>query len=151
VKVVRVRVHGLGTEPTAQQHVVVLQEEDGTRVLPIFVGDFEANAIARLMHHAPFPRPLTHDLIALLIEGLHARVSRVVIDALREGTYHATLQVVREQQVLSVDARPSDSIAIALRTGAPLFVNEELLQEPTVPPDDEPSPDVAPGGDGPAA
>jgi bifunctional DNase/RNase len=130
VKVVEVRVHGLGTEPKTQQHVVLLRETDGTRVLPIFVGPCEAQAIARLVKKESFPRPLTHDLLAMLVEGLHAKVQRVVITELREGTYYATLLLARGQEMLSVDARPSDSIAVALRAEAPLYVNEELLQSP---------------------
>jgi hypothetical protein len=130
VKVVEARVHGLGTEPKTQQHVVVLREIDGTRVLPIFVGPFEAQAIARLVRHEAFARPLTHDLLALLVEGLKAKVTRVTITDLRDGTYFATLLLERGQEVLSIDARPSDSIAVALRTEAPLYVNEELLQAP---------------------
>ena len=130
MKVVEVRVHGLGTEPKTQQHVVLLRETDGTRVLPIFVGPCEAQAIARLVKKESFPRPLTHDLLAMLVEGLHAKVQRVVITELREGTYYATLLLARGQEMLSVDARPSDSIAVALRAEAPLYVNEELLQSP---------------------
>lgn len=130
MKLVEVRVHGLGAEPKTQQHVVVLRETDGVRVLPIFVGPCEAQAIARLVKGEAFPRPLTHDLLALLVEGLKAKVTRVTITDLREGTYYATLLLERAQEVLSVDARPSDSIAVALRTEAPLYVNEELLQAP---------------------
>jgi bifunctional DNase/RNase len=150
VRVTEVRVHGLGTEPKTQQHVVILRELDGTRVLPIFVGPCEAQAIARLVKRESFPRPLTHDLLALLVEGLRAKVTRVTITDLREGTYFATLLLERGQEVLSVDARPSDSIAVALRTEAPLFVNEDLLQAPPDQPamrdpEDEPSPpDEAP-------
>ncbi len=141
MRVVEVAVHGLGTEPKTQQHVVVLRETDGTRVLPIFVGPCEAQAIARLVKGEKFPRPLTHDLLALLVEGLKAKVTRVVINELREGTYFASLLISRGQEVLSVDARPSDSIAVALRAEAPLYVNEELLQAPPERPavtDDDP-------------
>jgi len=130
VRVVEVGVHGLGTEPKTQQHVVVLRESEGTRVLPIFVGPCEAQAIARLLKREAFPRPLTHDLLALLVEGLHAKVTRVVITELREGTYFASLFLTRGQEVLSIDARPSDSIAVALRCEASLYVNEDLLQSP---------------------
>lgn len=150
MKVVEARVHGLGTEPKTQQHVVVLREVDGVRVLPIFVGPCEAQAIARLVKREEFPRPLTHDLLSLVVDGLKARVARVVIGDLREGTYFASLVLERGQEVVSIDARPSDSIAVALRTEAPLFVNEALLQSP---PDqmavredepDDPEPPAAP-------
>jgi bifunctional DNase/RNase len=151
VKLVEVTVHGLGTEPKTQQHVVVLRENDGTRVLPIFVGPCEAQAIARLLKREAFPRPLTHDLLALLVEGLHAKVSRVVITELREGTYYASLFLGRNQEVLSVDARPSDSIAVALRTQAPLYVNEELLQSPPERPAVSEEPDEPSGPPSPEA
>ncbi|MFM7232273.1 MAG: bifunctional nuclease family protein [bacterium] len=155
MKVVEVRIHGLGTEPKTQQHVVVLREVDGTRVLPIFVGPFEAQAIARMLKHEAFPRPLTHDLLALIVEGLKARVTRVVIAELREGTYYASLVLERGSEVVSIDARPSDSIAVALRTQAPFFVNEDLLQSPPEqgaesegpPPSAGPSGAAPPGGE----
>lgn len=149
MKVIEARVHGLGTEPKTQQHVVVLRELDGTRVLPIFVGPCEAQAIARLVKRESFPRPLTHDLLALVVEGLRAKITRVTITSLREGTYFSTLLLERGQEVLSIDARPSDSIAVALRAEAPLFINEDLLQEPPEQPalrddgDDEPGPPSA--------
>ena len=147
MKIVEARVHGLVFEQKQQQHVVVLREAEGERVLPIWIGPAEALAIQRLLTGQAFPRPLTHDLFALVLEGLHARVSRVTIAEMHEGTFFATLVIERENNVLSVDARPSDSIAIALRTQAPLFVNEELLQEPPgegselePPPSDPPAP-----------
>ena len=130
MKIVEARVHGLVFDQKSQQHVVVLREAAGERVLPIWIGPGEAMAIQRLLTEQAFPRPLTHDLIALVIEGLHAKVTRVVIADLREGTFFASLLIEREASVLSIDARPSDSIAVALRTQAPIFVNEELLQAP---------------------
>jgi hypothetical protein len=131
LKLVPVRVHGLVLEHKTQQHVVVLREDEGDRILPIWIGPGEAMAIKRLIAEEPFPRPLTHDLIALIVEGLKAKVARVVIHDLKESTFFATIIVEREQSVLSVDARPSDSIAVALRTKAPLFANEALLQAPS--------------------
>ncbi len=130
MKIVEARVHGLVFDPKTQQHVVVLRELDGMRVLPIWIGPGEAMAIQRLVTQEPFPRPLTHDLIALVLEGLKAKVARVVIADLREGTFFATIIIEREGGLLSIDARPSDSIAVALRTKATILVNEELLQSP---------------------
>ena len=138
--------HGLVLEQQSQQHIVVLREVDGVRVLPIWIGPGEAMAIQRLVAEQPFPRPLTHDLVALVIEGLKAKVTRVIISDLREGTFYATLLIEREKDVLSIDARPSDSIAIALRAHAPIFVNEELLQ----PPPEQESESEAPPPDAPA-
>lgn len=147
MNLVETRVHGLVFDQKSQQHVVVLRETDGERVLPIWIGPGEAMAIQRLLTEQAFPRPLTHDLIAMVVEGLHARVTRVTIAELREGTFYATLRIEREGGVLSVDARPSDSIAIALRTRVPVFVNEELLQSPPgqeegaqSPPEEPPAP-----------
>lgn len=130
MKIVEARVHGLVFDPKTQQHVVVLRELDGLRVLPIWIGPGEAMAIQRLVTQEPFPRPLTHDLIALVIEGLKAKVVRIVIADLREGTFFASIIIEREGGLLSIDARPSDSIAVALRTSAPILVNEELMQAP---------------------
>ncbi len=130
MNLVEVRVHGLILEPKTQQNIVVLRELDGTRMLPIWIGPGEAAAIRRLLGDEPFPRPLTHDLIQLVIEGLHAQVTRVLITDLRENTFFAVILVERESEKLSIDARPSDSIAVALRAKAPIFVNETLLQPP---------------------
>jgi hypothetical protein len=130
VKVVEARVNGLILEHKTQQNVVILREAEGERILPIWIGPGEAQAIRRILSDEPFPRPLTHDLLVLIVEGLKARVSRVVISDLRESTFYATVIVQRDSEVLSIDARPSDSIAVALRAKAPIFVNEELLQEP---------------------
>ena len=145
MKIVEARVHGLVFEQKSQQHVVVLREVDGPRVLPIWIGPGEAMAIQRLATETPFPRPLTHDLIVLAIEGLRAKVARVVISDLREGTFYAALLIERDKDVLSIDARPSDSIAVALRARAPIFVNEDLLQPPEAESDaDAPPPDEPP-------
>jgi bifunctional DNase/RNase len=130
VKTVEVRVNGLILEHKTQQNIVILREVDGERILPIWIGPGEAQAIRRILSEEPFPRPLTHDLIHIVIEGLKARVTRVVIADLRENTFYASIYVEREGEVLSIDARPSDSIALALRSKAPIFVNEDLLQPP---------------------
>ena len=130
MKVVEARVNGLILEQKTQQNVIILKEAGGERILPIWIGPGEAHAIRRILSDEPFPRPLTHDLLVLIVEGLKARVSRVVISDLRESTFYATVIVQRDGEVLSIDARPSDSIAVALRAKAPIFVNEELLQEP---------------------
>jgi bifunctional DNase/RNase len=130
VNIVETKVNGLILEHKSQQNVVVLRETDGERILPIWIGPGEAQAIRRLLSEEPFPRPLTHDLIQLMVEGLKAKITRVVIGDLRENTFYATLVVQRGEEMLTIDARPSDSIAIALRAQAPIFVNEKLLQPP---------------------
>jgi bifunctional DNase/RNase len=130
VKVVEVRVNGLILEHKTQQNIVILREVEGERILPIWIGPGEAQAVRRILSEETFPRPLTHDLCYIMLEGLKARITKVVIADLRENTFFASIFVERETTVLSVDARPSDSIALALRAKAPIFVNEKLLQPP---------------------
>ena len=137
--VVEVKINGLAVDQQAKSHVVILKEKDGERVLPIWIGPAEAQAIARELAGQRFQRPLTHDLIALIVEGLKARVSRVVIADLKDNTFFAQLLVDRDGEVVVVDARPSDSLAVALRCGADIFVNEKLLSEPGE--QDEPTPE----------
>lgn len=128
--VVEVKINGLAVDAQAKSHVVILKEKDGERVLPIWIGPAEAQAIARELAGQRFPRPLTHDLLATIVEGLKAKVTRVVISDLRENTFFANLVIERDGEVVSIDARPSDSIAVGLRCGAEIFVNEKLLAEP---------------------
>ena len=138
MNIVEAKVNGLILEHKTQQNIVILREAEGDRILPIWIGPGEAQAIRRLLAGEAFPRPLTHDLLVLVVEGLRAKVSRVVIADLRENTFFASVFVERDSEVLSLDARPSDSIAIAIRAQAPIFVNEKLLQPP--PSDDEETP-----------
>jgi uncharacterized protein len=130
VNVVETKVNGLILEHKTQQNIVILRELEGERILPIWIGPGEAQAIRRILSEEPFPRPLTHDLLFLVVEGLKAKIARVVIADLRENTFFASVIVQRESEMLSIDARPSDSIALALRAKAPIFVNEKLLQPP---------------------
>jgi len=130
VKIVEVRVNGLILEHKSQQNIVILREVEGERILPIWIGPGEAQAIRRILSEEAFPRPLTHDLLHLIVEGLKAKITRVLIADLRENTFYASVFVERESEVLSIDARPSDSIAVALRAKAPIFVNDKLLQPP---------------------
>lgn len=130
MKVVEVRVNGLILEHKSQQNIVILRESEGERILPIWIGPGEAQAIRRILSDESFPRPLTHDLCYLIAEGLKAKIAKIVIADLRENTFFASIFLERETQVLSIDARPSDSIALALRAKAPIYVNETLLQPP---------------------
>ncbi len=130
MNVVETKVNGLILEHKTQQNIVILRELEGERILPIWIGPGEAQAIRRILSEEPFPRPLTHDLLFLAIEGLKGKVTRVMISDLRENTFFATIIVERDSDVLSIDARPSDSIALALRARAPIYVNEKLLQPP---------------------
>ena len=128
--VVEVKINGLAVDANAKSHVVILKEKDGERVLPIWIGPAEAQAIARELAGQRFQRPLTHDLLANIVEGLKAKVTRVVISELKDNTFFAQLLIDRDGEAVVIDARPSDSIAVALRCGADIFVNERLLNEP---------------------
>jgi bifunctional DNase/RNase len=142
---VRVRVAHLGLDRTTNTPVVILQEDEGTRTLPIWIGASEANAIALELQGVKPERPLTHDLMKLLVAGLGGELRRVVIASLRENTYLAQLLIYRGGDVFEVDARPSDSIALALRMHAPIFLNEELLERgeaSAAPPEPSSDPDT---------
>jgi uncharacterized protein len=130
VSLLEAKVHGLILERKTQQNIVILREAEGERILPIWIGPGEAQAIRRLLSDESFPRPLTHDLLFLVVEGLKAAVARILISDLKENTFFASIVIERDGQMLSIDARPSDSIALALRAKAPIFVNESLLQPP---------------------
>ena len=130
---VEVVVARLGIDSGTNSYVVVLRERDGRRLLPIWIRKTEAEAIVEEMNGVSHPRPLTHDLCKALIVGLGGTLERVQVVRVEQNTYFAELQIRQGGEVVQVDARPSDSIAIALRLEAPLFVAEVLL----VAPDDE--------------
>ena len=124
---VEVRIRGLMMDPSTKMPIVVLNDLAGEVVLPIWVGLFEANAIALEIEKATTPRPMTHDLLRSAIAGLNARVTRVVVGALREDTFHATIWMDQGGEIVSLDARPSDAIALALRSDCPIFVSKEVF------------------------
>lgn len=127
---IEVIVSRLGLDSATGSYVVVLQERGGTRLLPIWIGQPEAESIVRHMHNVKSPRPFTHDLVRSLIVGMGAQLRRVHITRVEKSTYYAELQIQRAETLVHIDARPSDSIAIALRLSAPIFVAEDLLVEP---------------------
>ena len=122
------KITGLMIDPVSNMPIIVLKTPDGSTVLPIWVGIFEANAIAMQLENIVAPRPMTHDLLKNLIEGLEARLAKVVITDLKENTFFALIHLERGQQVLQIDARPSDAMALALRAGAPILVEEAVLE-----------------------
>ena len=130
--VTQVKVAHLGLDRATNTPVVILQEEDGERVLPIWIGPAEASAIAMEMAGVKFSRPLTHDLLKQVIVGLGANLDRVMITQVKENTYFAELHISRNDHVIQIDARPSDSIAVALRLEAPIFTLDELLDNSAV-------------------
>ncbi len=125
---VAVRVGFVTLDERTRSPVVVLEEEAGSRVLPIWIGLAEARSIAAELEAVPARRPNTHDLAKRLIDRLEGSVERVVVTALDDGVYYAVLVVRRGGGSVEIDSRPSDAIAIALRTGAPVFVRESLFE-----------------------
>jgi len=130
--VIQVRVAHLGLDPSTKSPVVILQEQEGERVLPIWIGPNEASAIAMELAGMKFARPLTHDLIKQVIVGLGAELRKVIITQVKDNTYYAELHVYRGDTVIQIDARPSDSIAVALRLGSPIFTSDALLEHSSI-------------------
>jgi bifunctional DNase/RNase len=129
---VEMKIKGLMIDPVSNMPIIILRKPEGDAVLPIWVGIFEANAIAMQIEKIQSPRPMTHDLLCNVISDLHARVERVVITDLRDNTFFATIHIVRDSEHLAVDARPSDAMAIALRLNAPILVEESVLDRSSV-------------------
>ena len=125
---VEMKVRGLALDPVSNMPIIVLRDSAGDTVLPIWVGIFEANAIAMQMEKIVSPRPMTHDLLCSAIGALGGRVERIVITDLRENTFYATIHVDRAGERLEIDSRPSDAMAIALRVDAPIFVDDVVLE-----------------------
>lgn len=135
---VSMSIKGLMLDPVSNSPIVVLKDEEEKFFLPIWVGIFEANAIALQLENITTPRPMTHDLLRNMINELDAQVTRVVINDLRDSTFFAQIRVLVGGKTLEVDARPSDAIALALRTEAPIYVAQSVLdQAQTITPDGE--------------
>jgi len=124
---VEMRVRGLMLDPTTNMPIIVLKEVNSDSVLPIWVGVFEANAIALEIEKVAPPRPMTHDLLKNVLLGLGATVERIVVTELRNDTFLAAIYATRGGEPVVIDARPSDAIALAMRTDAPIFVEEKVL------------------------
>ncbi len=125
-ELIEVRVSALVRDANTDSPVVLLQVVGTKRHMPIWIGDAEANAIAMVMSKRSFERPLTHDLLRQVIDGMGGTLERVVITTIEGNTYFARLQITREHEVISVDARPSDSIALAMRCEASIYISREL-------------------------
>ena len=137
-ELVSMSIKGLMLDPVSNSPIVVLKDDDEKFFLPIWVGIFEANAIALQLENITTPRPMTHDLLRNMINELDAQVTRVVINDLRDSTFFAQIRLRVGSKTLEVDARPSDAIALALRTEAPIFVAQSVLdQAQTITPDGE--------------
>ena len=125
---VEMKIRGLLMDPVTNTPIVILRDSGSETVLPIWVGVYEANAIALEIEKVSTPRPMTHDLIKNVLSGLDAHVHKVVVTELKEDTFYAVIWMEREGRIISVDSRPSDALALALRVDCPIFVEDEVLK-----------------------
>ena len=124
---IEMTIKGLMVDPITNMPIVILRDKEGDRVLPIWVGIFEANAIALQIENITTPRPMTHDLLRNVIHDLRASVQKIVVCDLQENTFYALIYLTLNGETVAIDARPSDAIALALRTRAPIFVEEGVI------------------------
>ena len=125
---VEMKIRGLMMDPGTNMPIVILKDVAGNTVLPIWVGIYEANAIALEIEKVSTPRPMTHDLLKNMLLGLHAGIRKVVVSELKEDTFYALIWVERGGELISIDSRPSDALALALRVDCPIFVEEMVLK-----------------------
>jgi len=124
---IEMTIKGLMVDPITNMPIIILRDKDGQRVLPIWVGVFEANAIALQIENVTTPRPMTHDLLRNVIQDLRAQIDKIAVSDLKENTFYALIYLRVNGDTLAVDARPSDAIALALRARAPIFVEEHVI------------------------
>jgi len=122
-------VRGIALDPITNMPIIILKDQDEKRALPIWVGIFEANAIALELEKIATPRPMTHDLIKNILDGVGASVQQIVINDLKENTFFAVIEVNFNGNVVNIDSRPSDAIALALRLNAPIFVTDKVVSK----------------------
>jgi len=127
------KVDKLGIDLLTHDPVVILKDLEGRRYLPILIGPFEATAIALALEGTQVPRPLSHDLMRMMLEALQAKLEQIVIHDIKDSTFFAKLVVRRNGETQEIDARPSDGIALALRMQAPIYVSDKIALEETVP------------------
>ena len=125
---VEMKIRGLMMDPVTNMPIVILKDVGGTAVLPIWVGIYEANAIALEIEKVATPRPMTHDLIKNLLLGLETRIHKVVVTELRDDTFYALIWLEKDGELISVDSRPSDALALALRLDCPIYVEDAVLK-----------------------
>jgi len=123
-----VKIRGLLVDPTTNSPIVLLKEQDGEGILPIWVGPYEANSIASEIEKLSPQRPMTHDLLKNVIAQIGGVVRRIIVTELRENTFYAVIEIMINGQLVLIDSRPSDAIALALRTDCPIFIREEVLE-----------------------
>ncbi|MXZ36272.1 MAG: bifunctional nuclease family protein [Acidobacteria bacterium] len=125
---IEMKIRGLMMDPVTNVPIVILKGAEGNALLPIWVGVYEANAIALEIEKISSPRPMTHDLLRNILNGLSCSVMKVVVNQLKDDTFYAVIWLEREGRLISIDSRPSDALALALRTDSPIFVEEEVIQ-----------------------
>jgi bifunctional DNase/RNase len=125
---VEMKIRGLMMDPVTNMPIVILKDVNGNAILPIWVGVYEANAIALEIERVSTPRPMTHDLIKTLLLGLNAGMKKVVVSELKDDTFYAVIWLERDGEIISVDSRPSDALALALRLDCPIYVEEAVLK-----------------------
>jgi bifunctional DNase/RNase len=126
------KIRGLMMDPVTNMPIVVLKDVQGNAILPIWVGVYEANAIALEIEKVQTPRPMTHDLLKNIFLGFDARVDKIVVSDLKDDTFYALIWFERDGQMVSIDSRPSDALALALRMDCPIFVDEQVLKNSKV-------------------
>ena len=125
---VEMKIRGLMMDPVTNMPIVVLKDINGNAILPIWVGIYEANAIALEIEKVSTPRPMTHDLIKLLLLGMSTGIRKVVVNELKDDTFYAVIWLEKDGELISVDSRPSDALALALRLDCPIYVEEQVLK-----------------------
>jgi bifunctional DNase/RNase len=125
---VEMKIRGLMMDPVTNMPIVVLKDLSGNTILPIWVGIYEANAIALEIEKVSTPRPMTHDLIKILLHGLGTGIRKVVVSELKDDTFYAVIWLDKDGDLISVDSRPSDALALALRLDCPIYVEETVLK-----------------------
>ncbi|MBL8219687.1 MAG: bifunctional nuclease family protein [Bryobacterales bacterium] len=125
---VEMKIRGLMMDPVTNMPIVILKDTNGNAILPIWVGIYEANAIALEIEKVSTPRPMTHDLIKTLLMGLDTCIRKVVVSELKDDTFYALIWLEKDGELITVDSRPSDALALALRLDCPIFVDESVLK-----------------------
>lgn len=125
---VEMRIRTLMMDPVTQMPIVILRDTQGETILPIWVGVYEANAIALEIEKVSTPRPMTHDLIKTILTGLNVTVQKVVVSELKDDTFYALIWMERNGELISIDSRPSDALALALRLDCPIYVDDQVLK-----------------------
>ena len=123
------KIKGLVVDPISKMPIVVLEDFNNERMLPIWIGVFEANAIALKIENISTPRPMTHDLVKTLLDKLSISIDKIVVNDVRDNTFYALIHCRYKDQIFTIDSRPSDAIALSLRVNAPIFVDEEVVKK----------------------